>query len=163
MTTGRINQVAARVQDLLQLGEAHESHPLIRNTRNSLSGKIETSESTECSRREFPHLHSALSTYRLACARTGRIYPHGTGTCDTVNSGVLLFSPSRWLNTRLPRLDARTCPARETLAHGVCLRARARSCAFVSERCSLETDLPYIYSSDNRTCVVMPLMYFFII
>ena len=137
MTTGRINQVAASGLRLCtsppQLGRAHESRPLIHALEGGGRG---LTRSAETARHPPPHLSRVSTSHSprtdLACARAGNLFPGQHRPCFSLHLLGLLYSPARYssLHFCLAWPQGPTPNQR----HGVCLRARARTCAGVSGR-----------------------------
>ena len=138
MTTGRINQVAARAlrrgtATPLQLGKAHESRPLVSFTigENFPSAEDQNFAVTEPLRHVFQFSLCTLNVPTRVCTRWGKFPVAHALLIRSILGGsslplrLKLTLATIWI---LPRLAARTCPA-QFAKHGVCLRARARTCA----------------------------------
>ena len=160
MTTGRINQVAARALTPLQLGKAHESHPHVHSTEIYQGGRWDLLRAAPTDPATISDNHFALYTYRQTCAHHGNLFPAAHVPLIRSTLGASLFPVSlRNVLLTLPRLDARTCPEPVKLAHGVCLRARARTCAcgggatqeVTTSLFCVQTGPSLIYTSANRT------------
>ena len=167
MTTGRINQVAARACRLCSWAWLTRAAHSFTQNRFSLAGVPKLLDRPGQAGQQRVHsprstdLRCALSTYRLACAHHGILSP---GAHAPNGYGRLWGAPlfpfhasDKSSSSSLPRLDARTCPAQLELAHGVCLRARARTCACVCQTWGVgrEVQVCSFYHLDSTTPLYM--------
>jgi len=134
MTTGRINQVAARAlrrgtATPLQLGKAHESRPLVSFTigENFPSAEDQNFAVTEPLRHVFQFSLCTLNVPTRVCTRWGKFPVAHALLIRSILGGsslplrLKLTLATIWI---LPRLAARTCPAEFASTGSACVPVR---------------------------------------
>ena len=165
MTTGRINQVAARALRHCSWARlTRAAHSFITN-RLPLAGGIRPTQSSGTP--PTTNFRSSLRTLNVptgVCTPWGN-FPSGTRANDTANFGGFSLPVTLMIDSLfLPRLDARTCPALgQTGTRGllacpcedfclcVCYTWGGTEKSTFALLCRLDFLLPLIYVTANRT------------